>query len=348
MSILDRDRGAAMIRKPREGVTSISDLARLAGVSASTVSRALAGSSMISEGTRTRIKALAREHGFRLNQMARNLRLRRSQAIGLVLPMGHEVGQHLSDPFFGLMIGHLAEGVTARGYDLLLSRVVPTEEGWLDALANSGRIDGLIVLGQSDQVDALDRLGSEYRPLVVWGEKHEGQRYCSVGSDNRIGGMLATQHLLAAGRRRILFAGRLDVPEAVARYAGYGDAHRDAGVQPFGAVETPFEAAPAFAVIAERLNQGELPDAIVAASDVIAIEAIKALIARGLKVPDDVAVVGYDDVPVAELMSPPLTTIRQDFRRGATELVDRLFRRHAGEDVGSMVMAPTLVKRASA
>ncbi|TZG28671.1 LacI family DNA-binding transcriptional regulator [Sphingomonas montanisoli] len=337
-----------MTRKPREGVTSISDLARLAGVSASTVSRALAGSSMISEGTRARVKALAREHGFRLNQMARNLRLRRSQAIGLVLPMGHEVGQHLSDPFFGIMLGYLAEGVTARGYDLLLSRIVPTEDGWLDGLANSGRIDGLIVLGQSDQSDALDRLAAEYRPLIVWGERQEGQLYCSVGTDNRIGGMMAAQHVLAQGRRRILFAGCLDVPETAARYAGYIDAHREAGVEPFGKVEALFEPAPAFAAIAERLNQGELPDAIVAASDVIAIEAIKALKARGLNVPDDVAVTGFDDVPVAELMAPALTTIRQDFQRGAGEMVDRLFRRHAGEDVGSLVMAPTLVKRASA
>ena len=337
-----------MTRRPREGVTSISDLARLAGVSASTVSRALAGSSMISEGTRTRIKALAREHGFRLNQMARNLRLRRSQSIGLVLPMGHEIGQHLSDPFFGIMLSYLAEGITARGYDLLLSRVVPTEEGWLDGLANSGRIYGLIVLGQSDQSEALDRLGAEYRPLVVWGERQEGQRYCSVGTDNRIGGSMAAEHLLAAGRRRILFAGRLDIPEAAARYAGYLDAHRKAEVQPFGVVEASFDPNPAFAAIVERIGQGNLPDAIVAASDVIEIEAIKALSARGLKVPGDVAITGFDDVPVAELMAPTLTSVRQDFRRGADELVDRLFRRHGGEDVGSLVMAPSLVVRASA
>jgi DNA-binding LacI/PurR family transcriptional regulator len=100
---------------------SLADLAKAAGVSTSTVSRALAGNEIINVDTRKRIVALAHAHGFQPNQLARNLRLGRAQAIGLVLPLGHETGQHLSDPFFITMLSHLADAVTKRYYDLLLS-----------------------------------------------------------------------------------------------------------------------------------------------------------------------------------------------------------------------------------
>jgi len=330
------------------GVGSISDIARLAGVSASTVSRALAGSSMISLETRTRINDLAREHGFQLNQMARNLRLKRSNAIGIVFPLGHEVAQLVSDPFFITMLGHIADGVTARGYDLLLTRIIPTDALWLSALVNSGRVDGVIVIGQSDQEETLTSVAADYRSLVVWGEHHEGQNYCSVGTDNVAGGAIATRHLLGAGRRRILFAGHADVPEIEARYQGYLDAHREAGVTPPEVLPASLTPDGAYALFAEHLAGHPAPDGIVAASDVIAMAAIRALNERGLSVPGDVSVVGYDDVPLAAQMAPALTTIRQDLRQGAEHLVDRLFRRLGGEDCEPVVMVPELVLRASA
>jgi DNA-binding LacI/PurR family transcriptional regulator len=211
-------------------VSSISDIARLAGVSASTVSRALAGSKMISVETRNRINDLAREHGFQLNQMARNLRLKRTNAIGTVFPLGQQVTQLVSDPSFITLLGHIADGVTARGYDLLLSRVVADDDAWLDGLVNSGRVDGVIVIGQSNQQAVLRRVSSAYDPIVVWGEMAEGQGYCSVGIDNVAGGAIATRHLLAAGRRRVLYVGHVDAPEISARHAGFLAAHREAGV----------------------------------------------------------------------------------------------------------------------
>lgn len=329
-------------------VTSISDIARLAGVSASTVSRALAGSKMISLDTRTRINDLAREHGFRLNQMARNLRLKRTNAIGIIFPLGHEVGQLVSDPFFITMLGHIADGVTARGYDLMLTRIIPDDDGWLDGLVNSGRIDGVIVIGQSDQEAAIRRVSAGYAPIVIWGERTEDQGYCSVGTDNVAGGALAARHLLAAGRRYIVYAGHADVPEISARYAGFLAAHREAGVQPAGVYPAPFTADGAYRMFKDRLAASPRIDGIVAASDVIAIAAMRALAERGLKVPEDVAVIGYDDVPLAAQIAPSLTTIRQDLREGAHQLVDRLFRRLAGEPCESIVMSPELVVRASA
>jgi DNA-binding LacI/PurR family transcriptional regulator len=330
------------------GVSSISDIARLAGVSASTVSRALAGSKMISVDTRNRINDLAREHGFQLNQMARNLRLKRTNAIGIIFPLGHEVSQLVSDPFFITMLGHIADGVTARGYDLLLTRIIPDDDGWLDALVNSGRVDGVIVIGQSNQETVLRRVGANYAPIVVWGEKKDDQGYCSVGTDNVAGGAVATRHLLQSGRRNILYAGHADVPEISARYQGFLAAHGEAGIEPAGVLPAPFTPDGAYKLFIDHLADNPALDGIVAASDVIAIAAIRALAERGISVPDQVAVVGYDDVPLASQMSPSLTTIRQDLRQGAEQLVDRLFRRLGGDKCDPIVMPPELIVRTSA
>ncbi|KAK0349496.1 hypothetical protein LTR94_032892, partial [Friedmanniomyces endolithicus] len=150
---------------------SIADLARLAGVSVSTVSRALTGKGALNKGTRARIQALADHHGFRMNVAAQNLRLGRTGAIAVLMPLGHARGQQLSDPFFLTMLGYLADALTDRGYDLLLSRVLPDRDDWLDTFIRTGRTDGVIVIGQSDQGAALARAAASYRPLVVWGEQ---------------------------------------------------------------------------------------------------------------------------------------------------------------------------------
>jgi DNA-binding LacI/PurR family transcriptional regulator len=303
---------------------------------------------MISLETRTRIKDLAREHGFQLNQMARNLRLKRSQAIGVVVPQGPQVGQHMSDPFFVTMLGHIADGVTERGYDLLLTRIVPTHHDWLDALVSSGRVDGVIIIGQSNHVEVFDRIAEHYRPLVIWGQHSEYHVHCSVGTDNVRGGALATQHLLDGGRRRIVFAGQIAALEMAARYQGFFDAHRKAGIAPAGIIPAPLTGDEAFDAVVRYLAEHPAPDGIVAGTDVIAMSAIRALAGFGLSVPVDVSVVGYDDVPLAAQITPSLTTIRQDLKQGANRLVDMLFRRLDGERTESVVMKPELVVRASA
>lgn len=333
----------------RAGITTLAELAEATGLSVSTVSRALAGNALISPTTRERVSELAREHGFRPNQLARSLRLRRAQAIGVVLPLGHETGQHVSDPFFMTLLGHLADALTERGYDLLLSRVIPTDEAWLDRLVDSGRIDGAIVIGQSDQTGVLDTVARRFAPLVVWGENLAEKAHITVGSDNRLGGAMAARHLLASGRRRLAFFGNPEAPEIRARRDGFLLACREHGVE--GVAETlpvPLTPDRAYAMTADQLERHPPPDGIVAESDVVAMSAIRALVERRLRVPEDVAVVGYDDVPLAAHTTPPLTTIRQDIQRGAALLVELLFRKLAGEDVGSIVLPPTLVVRQSA
>lgn len=329
--------------------STLAELARLAGVSISTVSRSLAGNPVIAATTRERIAALAQEHGFKINQSARNLRLKRTGSIGVVLPLGHEQQQHLSDPLFMSLLGPLADALTERGHDLLLSRVIPTNGFWLDAMVDSGRVDGVIVIGQSDQIDAIERVAQRYRPLVVWGAASPGRSQITVGSDNVMGGRIAAAHLLSQGRRRLAFFGASDVPEFAARQAGFNQALADVDdVHPPQMLPVHLTTEQSYAAIAEFLSGNPPPDGIVAASDVIAMSALRALAERGARVPHDVAVVGYDDVSIANHTSPPLTTIRQDVARGADTLVDLLFRRIAGEDLASVSMTPELVLRASA
>ncbi|MEN9289049.1 MAG: hypothetical protein RL317_672, partial [Pseudomonadota bacterium] len=131
-------------KPPKDAVRTITDLAGIAGVSAGTVSRALANSSLVKARTRERIQALAREYGFRPNQMASNLRRQKTGVVGVAIPLGHDRHQQVSDSFFMTLLGHLADELTDKGFDLMLRRVIPDrDEDWLDKFIGSGMIDGL-------------------------------------------------------------------------------------------------------------------------------------------------------------------------------------------------------------
>lgn len=329
--------------KPQIG--SLADLAKIAGVSVSTVSRSLAGNPAIRTETRERIVGLARDHGFRINQAARNLRLGRTGAIGVVLPLGHEADQSLSDPFFMSLLGPIADALSARGHDLLLTRVIPEDGSWLDEIVDAGRCDGVILIGQSDQVDVIESVAARYRPLVVWGAGLPGMAQLTVGTDNVAGGRIAAEHLLARGRRRLAFFGNPNVPEFAARYEGFRQAIAASGVADGIVLPVHLTTDASAAAIADYLADQPPPDGIFAASDVIAMSALSVLAARGVAVPEDVSVVGYDDVLLARYTSPPLTTIRQDVQRGGAALVEQLFARLGGQDGSSVSMAPELVVR---
>ncbi|BBD01529.1 LacI family DNA-binding transcriptional regulator [Sphingobium sp. YG1] len=326
---------------------SIADLARLAGVSVSTVSRALTGKGALNKGTRARIQALADHHGFRMNVAAQNLRLGRTGAIAVLMPLGHARGQQLSDPFFLTMLGYLADALTDRGYDLLLSRVLPDRDDWLDTFIRTGRTDGVIVIGQSDQGAALARAAASYRPLVVWGEQVRGDGPVTVGTDNEAGGRLAAQHLVDRGRRTLAFFGDVGVPEFAARHVGFL-----AGLPPelrddVVLVTSPVTPEASEAIARDWFAAGNRPDGIFAASDVVAMSLIAAAQQQGLQVPQDISIVGFDDIPLARLTRPALSTIRQDIEMGAHHLVDLLVRRIGGEDAGSVQIAPELLVRES-
>lgn len=331
-------------------IKTMKELADLAGVTTGTVSRALSDSPLISPKTRERVQALAREHGFRPNLLARNLRTQRTGAIGVLIPLGHEKGQHISDPFFITMLGYLADELTERGYDLLLSRVIPEDDNWLDQHIGSGKTDGILVIGQSDQSETLDKVAARYRPMVVWGGHSEGQTHCAVGSDNIRGGELGARHLVERGCERIAFFGDPHALEIAQRLEGCKRALEQAGLaDKLTVLPAHLVAEAAHPDIARFLGSvSERPQGIFAASDVIAMSAIRALTEFGLAVPGDVKVVGYDGLAIGEQTVPRLTSVSQDLHLGAARMVDLLLRRIAGEDTESVVLEPKLIVRMSA
>jgi DNA-binding LacI/PurR family transcriptional regulator len=330
-------------------VRNIAELAALAGVNAGTVSRALADNPLVKKETRERIQALAREYGYRPNQMARRLRIQETRVIGVVVPLGHEKRQHLSDPFFMTILGHLADALTENGYDIMLSRVIPDADDWLERIVDSGMLDGVLLIGQSNQFETIERVASWYRPLVVWGSHRPDQVHCTVGVDNRKGGQLAGECLIAAGRKRLAFLGETIAPELHERYLGLCDAARAAGLDPPVKLDTHLasdvmaeEIATHVETIASRV------DGIAAGSDLIAMHTVRALADRGIMVPRDISVTGFDDLPLAEQTIPRLTTISQNIAEGARAMVQALFARIAGETVPSLEMEPVLIRRDTA
>ncbi len=326
----------------------IRGLAKLAGVAPSTISRALADNPRVNVDTRRRIQDLAREQGFQLNQAASAFRRQRANAVSVVLPLGHDRAQHMSDPFFMGLIAQLADALTEIGYDLWLSRVIPKDRHWLKAIAASGRVDGLIVIGQSDQIDVIEDAAVEGIPLVVWGAFREDLRQVTVGTDNVRGGRLAAEHLVARGRSRLAFLGDIGAPEFAARYAGFEWAAREAGITgELTALPVHLTTEESYRTIVDFLSSRPAPDGVLCASDVIAMSTLRALAERGLAAPRDVSVVGFDDVPLASHTAPPLTTVRQNIGRGARTMVALLQRQLAGEQVSSVLMQPELVVRGS-
>lgn len=329
---------------------SMSDIARLAGVSESTVSRALNNNPLINEKTRERIQKIARSMNYKVNESARNLRLQRSHTISVVINTGKAGGQSFSDPFMIDMIGAIADKLAQHKYDLLFSSSIVTSADWHAYLLGSRRADGVIVIGQGIDDSPLRELHRLGDPLVVWGgTRKPGVDYCIVSSDNRMGGRQATEHLIGLGRRRIVFLGDIAHPEIEARFQGYLSALEGAGL---GAVErhsgAAFSIESGYQSVMDLLRKGSSDfDAIFAASDNIAMGAIKALQACGYRVPADVAVVGFDDIPIAPFYTPPLTTVRQRIHRGGELLVDRVMQLVAGRKAESEILPTELVVRAS-
>lgn len=304
----------------------MAELARLAGVAPSTVSRALAGSEQISAETRERVQTLARQFNYTVNRVATHLRSGINRTIGVVVPYEQVSRQSFADPFLHGMIGSLADALTVRGYEMLLARIDAEHLDHAAKLVDDGRAAGVILIGQWRHQDQLDAMAKRGLPLVVWGARLPGQCYCTVGGDNFLGGRLVAEHLLAEGRERIGFLGDTDLPEVAERYRGFVATLKAQGLAtPKRRHATvPFLADAGRHAMEALLDADSNLDAVFASSDLLAMAAIGALRERGLRVPEDVAVVGYDDVELAAHFSPPLSTVRQSLHEGGVALVEAL------------------------
>lgn len=329
-------------------IIKMSDIARIAGVSKSTVSRALSDSPLVNKATRRRIQSIAEENGYKINLKARNFRLKETFTVSVLIPMIDD-DRHVSDPFFLDMLGSIADAISDRGHEMTLAKVATADPCWLEEIVDSQRNDGLILIGQAGEHERINAVAERYAPIVVWGGQVPDQNYCTVGTDNFLGGQKATQHLISVGRRRIGFLGEKRQPEMRLRYLGYLEALEDAGIGHDPRLEAPahITGEAAFDAMSELIDRELRVDAVFATSDVVAIGAIRALNERGLDVPEDVAVVGYDDVTLAAYYTPALTTVSQNIARGGRVLVDSLFRILDGEGAAPSILPTELKVRSS-
>ncbi|MBT8088025.1 MAG: LacI family DNA-binding transcriptional regulator [Gammaproteobacteria bacterium] len=329
------------------------DIADLAGVSQATVSRALRNSPLVREETRKRIQEIARDLNYFVNRNAAGLRTHHSSTIALLLfdETGGDEAQ--INPFFLSMLGYITRAASEQGYDVLISMQQLTDD-WHIEYEASNRADGLILLGYGDYTaygEKLAALAEAHTRFIIWGPTVNEQPGHSIGCDNVDGGFQATRHLMTLGRRNIAFLGSTSrrSPEIASRYEGYCKALRIAGLEPPAAlkIDAGNLSADGHRAIEELLASGSDFDGVFAATDVIAIGAMRALKERGLSVPDDVSVVGFDDIQLAAHVSPALTTVRQDIREASEALVAGIAGLIEGEPVESTLMAPRLVVRDS-
>ncbi len=339
--------------KGKNKPTSV-DIAHLAGVSQPTVSRALRDSPLVSLETRQRVQKIARELNYKVDVNARNLRSQTTNTLALLLfEESSGESQAFINPFFLSMLGSITRATANQGYDLLIS-FQQLSDDWNAEYEDANKADGIIFLGYGDytsyikRISKLDEAGAHF---VTWGPVIENQPGLFVGCDNEQGGFLAADHLLTLGHKNIAFLGNesKDDPELRDRYAGYRRAHEKHSIK----VQEPlhfranFSEESGYKAANELLDSGVEFSGIFCASDLIAIGAIKALRQRGIRVPLDKAIVGFDDIPTAEHLSPALSTIRQDTFEAGKELVDSVIRSINEEPVQSVLLPTKLIVRDS-
>jgi len=328
------------------GPVSIKDIARVAGVSHPTVSRALADSPLVATKTKQRIKQLAEEMGYSPSAIARGLVTKHTLTIGLVVTT-------VADPFLAELVRGVEETALDLGYSVLLCDCNAEPERELNCVRSlrEKRVDGIVVASSrvgNLYMSLLEQLGV---PVVLVNNQQDGQYVYSVRTNDPIGGKLAGEYLLSLGHHRIAYiAGPSGAHASQERLEGFREVLRSCGK------DIPVEwilpgngrADGGQSAIRILLGCAELPTAIFCYNDMTAIGALTAIKSAGLRVPDDISLVGYDDIPFASLVEPPLTTVAQAkyaLGEGAMRLVLSLLT-HQGE-VMDTVLTPVLVERES-
>ena len=308
---------------------TLEEIAALAGVSRATVSRVINDQPRVSAATRERVRRIIREQGYLPNAAARTLASRRSQSIGLVMPTA--LDQVFSSPYYLILFQGAAAACEQRGYNLVLSPLMAQTPGTYDGLLRSGRLDGLIITTASVGDAFIGRMLEEEHLFVLVGRSCGWPDAPSVAADCFHAGVLVGQHLARLGYERIAtITGPKTHGGAVDRRDGLLSALRDFGLAfpPEYLVVSDFTEPSGYRGMQQLLSTRPIPQAVFCASDVVAVGALKAVHEAGLRVPDDVALVGFDDVPLATMVRPALTTVRQPIDRmgyaAASLLIDAL------------------------
>ncbi len=303
---------------------TLEQVAKLAGVSRSTVSRVINNHPHVRPEVRERVWRVIREIGYQPNAAARSLATRRTQIIGIIIP--ETVTKLFTDPFFPLLLRGATEACNAREYQLMLSLFtarVDREELYRRILR--GRyLDGVIIASASISDPLIPSLLRDGIPFVSVG-RYPDERVSYVDVDNVGGARMAVEHLIRLGHRRIAtITGPLDMLVSRDRLEGYRQALEANGIPVDESLIIESDFTEAGGMLSMQRLLPASPTAVFVASDMMAIGAMRALRQAGLRVPDDVAIVGFDDIPLASSIEPPLTTIRQPIERLGTIAVEVL------------------------
>jgi DNA-binding LacI/PurR family transcriptional regulator len=326
---------------------TIEEVASAAGVSRSTVSRVVNGSTAVSPEALAAVRAAIDELNYVPNRAARSLASRQTHAIALIVP--EDTTRFFGDPFFAAIVA----GITGAlgGSDYLLNLLIASDDPGdkMTSFVRNGGVDGALIVSHHTSDAFIDRIADAV-PVVYGGRpvrRHEGDYVVDV--DNVTGARNATRRLIEIGRTRIAtISGPLTMVASEDRVQGFRDALAGAGLTPYAEEEGDYSEGSG-AEAARRLLDGGRPDAIFIASDLMARGAMTALRAAGVRVPEDIAVVGFDDSSVALTTDPPLTTMRQPMYAQGEAMAQVLLSRLAGEDPPMTTILPTeLVVRASA
>jgi DNA-binding LacI/PurR family transcriptional regulator len=317
---------------------SIKDIARLARVSHPTVSRALHNSPLVNAQTAAKIRKIADEAGYRASAVARGLVTRRTRTIGLVVTT-------VADPFASEVVCGVEQTANDHGYSVFLadSNADPVRERKVVQAFAERRLDGIIVTSSRVGALYLPLLKEMMVPIVLVNDQHPGAFVHSVMIDN-LGGMRALAgHLTALGHRRIGYLGdQFGYQSDVERFTGYAAALEAAGIEKMPELVVHGDGRPeaAMAAIEKLLALAHPPTAVCCYNDMSALGAMRQIRARGLRVPEQISVAGFDDLFFASYMEPALTTVRQPMRSMGQMAMESLFRLMSGEESVPQIRVP--------
>lgn len=295
-------------RTPATGVTTVTEVAKMAGVSVSTVSRILNGSARVADDKREAVEKAIAALNFKPNLFAQSLKRGSSMTVGVLV-------QAVESPFFTETLRGIEDALNGTGYAPLIvsGHWNASEEAERIRLLLARRVDGLILLsGHLDDEEVI--AFSEYLPIVAAGRRLEAPRAASLCLDNVEGGRIATRYLISLGHTRIAhISGPADHIDALERLSGYRLALEEAGIafDPGLVVQGDFREGGGLLAMNRLLDQGLPISAVFASNDQAAYGARLALYRRGIRVPEDISLIGFDDLPGSSYTTPPLTTIRQ-------------------------------------
>ncbi len=329
-------------------MATMKDIARLAGVSTSTVSHVINKSRFVSDEIAERVNNAAQQLNYAPSALARSLKMNRTKTIGMLVTTS-------TNPFFGEVVKGVERSCYHQGYNLILCNTEGDNQR-MKASINTllqKRVDGLLLMCstlEGERLDVFDRYPDI--PIVVmdWGPILFASD--KIQDNSLQGGYMAAKHLIESGHKEIgCITGPLIRHQAQMRYEGYKRALAEAGIaiNPDWIVESDFECEGGYQAFEKLYERGKLPSALFVSNDMMAMGVIQAASQRGLRVPDDLSLIGYDDVHIAKFMTPALTTIHQPKYRLGKAAVDTLLYRLENPDTTAQVvqLEPTLVVRSS-